>query len=75
MSPSDIIVKSKSGTGKTLVFGVISLESIKLDKAEPQVLILAPTREIAVQIQDVIRSVGKYYKGKSDKSNSDLSEF
>ncbi|KAH1003981.1 hypothetical protein HUJ04_003806 [Dendroctonus ponderosae] len=58
----DIIVKSKSGTGKTLVFGIISLESIKLDKAEPQVLILAPTREIAVQIQDVIRSVGKYHK-------------
>ncbi|ERL91602.1 hypothetical protein D910_08932, partial [Dendroctonus ponderosae] len=61
----DIIVKSKSGTGKTLVFGIISLESIKLDKAEPQVLILAPTREIAVQIQDVIRSVGKYHKGLS----------
>ncbi|CAG9761617.1 unnamed protein product [Ceutorhynchus assimilis] len=59
----DLMVKSKSGTGKTLVFGIISLESIKLDKPDPQVLIVAPTREIAVQIQEVILSIGKYYEG------------
>ncbi|XP_066251330.1 probable ATP-dependent RNA helicase DDX20 [Euwallacea similis] len=59
----DLIVKSKSGTGKTLVFSVIALESIKLEKQAPQVLILAPTREIAVQIQEVIQSIGTFFEG------------
>lgn len=66
---SDLIVKSKSGTGKTLVFAIISLESIRLNKYEPQVLILAPTREIAVQIQEVIKSIGKNYEGISNNLN------
>ncbi|KAF7265900.1 hypothetical protein GWI33_020646 [Rhynchophorus ferrugineus] len=58
----DLIVQSKSGTGKTLVFSIIALETIKLNKKEPQVLILSPTREIAVQIQDVIKTLGKYFE-------------
>ncbi|KAL1516749.1 hypothetical protein ABEB36_000613 [Hypothenemus hampei] len=59
----DVIVKSKSGTGKTLVFGLIALESINLDKHLPQVLILAPTREIAFQIQDVLTNIGQFLDG------------
>ncbi|XP_022908045.2 probable ATP-dependent RNA helicase DDX20 [Onthophagus taurus] len=59
----DLIVKSKSGTGKTLVFGLIALEALTLNKKCAQVLILAPTREIAVQIQLVIQSLGSEYKG------------
>lgn len=59
----DLIVQSKSGTGKTLIFSIITLETIKLNKKEPQVLILSPTREIAVQIQDVIKTLGKYFEG------------
>ncbi|XP_006821228.1 uncharacterized protein LOC102804675 [Saccoglossus kowalevskii] len=54
----DLIVQAKSGTGKTCVFSVISLESLHLDSSSTQVLVLAPTREIAVQIQDVILSIG-----------------
>ncbi|XP_070559652.1 uncharacterized protein [Ptychodera flava] len=54
----DLIVQAKSGTGKTCVFSVIALESLQLDSNSTQVLILAPTREIAVQIQDVILSIG-----------------
>ncbi|KAK3576653.1 hypothetical protein CHS0354_004938 [Potamilus streckersoni] len=54
----DLIVQAKSGTGKTCVFTVIALESLQLDSYSIQVLVLAPTREIAIQIWDVIRSIG-----------------
>ncbi|KAL3852533.1 hypothetical protein ACJMK2_016160 [Sinanodonta woodiana] len=54
----DLIVQAKSGTGKTCVFTVIALESLQLDSCTIQVLVLAPTREIAIQIWDVIKSIG-----------------
>lgn len=63
-----MIVKSKSGTGKTLVFGIIALESLKLNKLSPQVLVVAPTREIAVQIQEVFKSIGTFYDGEAFKT-------
>ncbi|KAK2151539.1 hypothetical protein LSH36_360g02029 [Paralvinella palmiformis] len=53
----DLVVQAKSGTGKTCVFSVIALESILLNSPGTQVLILAPTREIAVQIWEVINSI------------------
>ncbi|CAH0546297.1 unnamed protein product [Brassicogethes aeneus] len=59
----DLIVKSKSGTGKTVVFSVIALESVNLQNDAPQVLILGPTREIAVQIQEVLQNLGQFMKG------------
>ncbi|XP_076245512.1 uncharacterized protein LOC143186030 [Calliopsis andreniformis] len=54
----DLIMRAKSGTGKTLVFCVIALEMIDVQVASTQVLILAPTREIAVQISQVCSSLG-----------------
>ncbi|CAG9862262.1 unnamed protein product [Phyllotreta striolata] len=59
----DLIVKSKSGTGKTLVFSIIALESLKSKKNKLEVLILSPTREIAVQSHDVIKLIGCYFEG------------
>lgn len=58
----DLIVQAKSGTGKTLVFGIIALEMIDITITQPQVLILAPTREIAVQIKEVIPNLTKIPK-------------
>ncbi|VDI43509.1 ATP-dependent RNA helicase DDX20 [Mytilus galloprovincialis] len=55
----DLIVQAKSGTGKTCVFSVIALEGLQLDTSALQVLILAPTREIAIQIWDVVKSIGQ----------------
>lgn len=60
---SDLIVKSKSGTGKTIVFSVVALEMIDLTSSNIQVLILAPTREIAVQIADTLKAVGSPFTG------------
>uniref|UniRef100_A0A8D9EI54 Probable ATP-dependent RNA helicase DDX20 n=1 Tax=Cacopsylla melanoneura TaxID=428564 RepID=A0A8D9EI54_9HEMI len=57
----DAIVQSKSGTGKSIVFVVAALNKlIKVPVTQTQTIILAPTREIAVQITDVVRTVGTY---------------
>lgn len=56
-------MRAKSGTGKTLVFSIIALEMIDTQVSSTQVLILAPTREIAVQISQVCASVGCEMKG------------
>ncbi|KAI8644997.1 P-loop containing nucleoside triphosphate hydrolase protein [Parasitella parasitica] len=56
----DMIAQAKSGTGKTVVFGVITLEAINTAMSQPQAMIIAPTREIAVQIRDVIRNIGSF---------------
>lgn len=61
----DVLVQAKSGTGKTLVFAVAALQAVQPDIRAPQVLIIAPTREIAVQINDVISAVGKFMDGVS----------
>ncbi|XP_016840535.1 probable ATP-dependent RNA helicase DDX20 isoform X1 [Nasonia vitripennis] len=59
----DLIVRAKSGTGKTAVFGIIALEMIDIKISSVQVIILAPTREIAIQIKEVIASLGCEIKG------------
>lgn len=63
----DLLLEAKSGTGKTAVFSVIALEKLELDKGL-QTIILAPTREIASQICDVIKQIGVCYKGKLIKN-------
>uniref|UniRef100_A0A8C3LTR9 RNA helicase n=1 Tax=Chrysolophus pictus TaxID=9089 RepID=A0A8C3LTR9_CHRPC len=59
----DLIVQAKSGTGKTCVFSTIALDALLLDSTATQVLILAPTREIAVQIHAVITTIGIKMEG------------
>jgi len=56
----DVIVQSQSGTGKTAVFCLGSLQIIDLGVREPQVLILSPTRELAEQSQKVAMALGDY---------------
>ena len=59
----DLVVQAKSGTGKTCVFTVVALEMVVVSSRSLQVLILAPTREIAVQIEQVMEDVGSEMKG------------
>ncbi|XP_052214029.1 uncharacterized protein LOC127832554 isoform X1 [Dreissena polymorpha] len=59
----DLIVQAKSGTGKTCVFSVVALETVLTDTASTQILVLAPTREIAVQIWEVMTGLGSAMKG------------
>jgi ATP-dependent RNA helicase DDX20 len=55
----DLVAQAKSGTGKTVVFSVIALESLQVHIKLPQVIMVAPTREIAVQIRDVVRGLAE----------------
>lgn len=59
----DVIAQAQSGTGKTGAFTVAALQSIDVSKAKTQVIILAPTRELAKQIYDVITGLGGMMTG------------
>ncbi|KAJ3131073.1 translation initiation factor eIF4A [Physocladia obscura] len=56
----DVIAQAQSGTGKTATFSISALQSIDLTLKKTQALILAPTRELAQQIQKVVLALGDY---------------
>ncbi|AOR23336.1 DEAD/DEAH box helicase [Clostridium taeniosporum] len=56
----DLVVKSQTGSGKTAAFGIPLCEKIDWDENKPQVLVLAPTRELAVQISEDVLNIGRY---------------
>merc|ERR1711990_1077923 len=56
----DVIAQAQSGTGKTATFAISVLESLDVNTKECQLLILAPTRELAQQIQKVVIALGDY---------------
>lgn len=60
---SDIIALAQTGTGKTAAFGLPLIQSIDLCRAYPQALILAPTRELCVQIEKDLRDYSRYLQG------------
>ena len=59
----DVIAKAPTGTGKTFAFGIPIIEHIDAESNEVQGLILAPTRELAIQIGDELRGLLTYYNG------------
>ena len=58
----DVIAKAPTGTGKTFAFGIPMIEHIDAESDDLQGLILAPTRELAIQICDEMRSLLAFYK-------------
>jgi len=59
----DLVVQSKAGTGKTCIFALVALEALQFNPNRcTQTLILAPTREIAIQIHEVVSSIGSVYE-------------
>lgn len=58
----DIILLSPTGSGKTLGFLLPLLNTLVNDKAEIQAMILAPSRELALQIESVFKSMKTIYK-------------
>ena len=63
MQWKDVIAKAPTGTGKTFAFGIPMIEHIDPEAKEVQGLILAPTRELAIQIGDELRGLLTYYSG------------
>lgn len=57
---NDVLAQAQSGTGKTGTFTIAALQRIDAELKAPQALILAPTRELALQIQKVVSSLGTY---------------
>ena len=51
----DIIVRSQTGSGKTAAFAIPVCEKIELEQRSPQVLVLTPTRELAVQLNKILQ--------------------
>ena len=62
MQWKDVIAKAPTGTGKTFAFGIPMIEHIDADSEDLQGLILAPTRELAIQIADELRGLLTFYK-------------
>lgn len=56
----DVIGQAQTGTGKTAAFGIPMVESIDLDDNRVQGLVLAPTRELAIQIAEHISRISRY---------------
>ncbi len=61
--PTDIIALAQTGTGKTAAFGLPLIQKTKADHRYAQQLILAPTRELCLQIADDLTEFAKYVPG------------
>ncbi|ETS82276.1 ATP-dependent RNA helicase dbp-5 [Pestalotiopsis fici W106-1] len=62
--PQNMIAQSQSGTGKTAAFVTTVLSRVDMSNpTQPQALILAPTRELARQIQGVVQHIGQFCEG------------
>lgn len=59
----DVIAKSQTGTGKTVAFGIPALEKINIQESSVQVLILCPTRELAMQGYEEIGKLARFEHG------------
>lgn len=65
MDGYNVIARAPTGTGKTFAFGIPILEYLNMKVDYVQALILAPTRELALQISTEIKNLGKYIRGLS----------
>ena len=62
LKKEDVIVKSKTGSGKTASFGIPICENIDIENNNVQALIVVPTRELALQVKDEISNIGRLKK-------------
>ena len=63
MDWKDVIAKAPTGTGKTFAFGIPMVEHVDPAGEDVQALVLAPTRELAVQIQEELRDLCEFKEG------------
>ncbi|MCQ4866085.1 DEAD/DEAH box helicase [Pseudoflavonifractor phocaeensis] len=63
MEWKDVIAKAPTGTGKTFAFGIPMVEHLNPESDDVQALVLAPTRELAIQIQEELRDLCEFKEG------------
>ncbi|MDQ6968675.1 MAG: DEAD/DEAH box helicase [Mariprofundaceae bacterium] len=59
----DVLGQAQTGTGKTAAFALPVLSKIDVSLRDPQVLVLAPTRELAIQVAEAFQKYGSHIKG------------
>ena len=60
---ADVLGQAQTGTGKTAAFALPILASLKIKEKLPQVLVLAPTRELAIQVAEAFQQYATHMKG------------
>lgn len=63
MEGSDVIGQAQTGTGKTAAFGIPLLQKVDGQNKSTQAIVLCPTRELAIQVAEEIRTLSKYMHG------------
>ncbi len=62
LQKKDVIVKSKTGSGKTASFGIPLCQNVNIESYKVQGIVLAPTRELVLQIKEDISNIGRIKK-------------
>jgi ATP-dependent RNA helicase DeaD len=63
MAGRDVLGQAQTGTGKTAAFAMPILTRIDINQKDPQALVLAPTRELAIQVAEAFQSYAAHIKG------------
>lgn len=59
----DLLGQAQTGTGKTAAFALPLLSKLDLTQKDPQIIVLAPTRELAIQVAEAMQSYARHLKG------------
>ena len=60
LTEKDIVVKSKTGSGKTAAYAIPICQLVDWEENKPQALVLTPTRELAIQVKEDIFNIGRF---------------
>jgi ATP-dependent RNA helicase DeaD len=63
LSGSDVLGQAQTGTGKTAAFALPVLSKVNVELAQPQALVLVPTRELAIQVAEAFQSYAAHMRG------------
>ena len=63
LAGKDVLGQAQTGTGKTAAFALPLLSRLDLKLAEPQLLVLTPTRELAIQVAEAMQTYARHMKG------------
>jgi len=64
MEKNDVVIQSQTGSGKTAAYAIPVIQMLDWEENKPQVLVLAPTRELAMQIKEDVFNIGRFKRVK-----------
>lgn len=65
LKEKDLLCRSQTGSGKTAAFGIPIIEKLDWEENSPQVLVLTPTRELAIQVHEDLFNIGRFKRIKA----------